>query len=415
MTNGMSLSAQAVAGALCTVLFAGVVFLGTQYALGAFEDRYELEVVVGELGQGIIPRSDVRLRDVLVGEVSDIRLTPDHRAVVTLSLDARYRIPERARYHINARTLLGEKQVEIVFDGPIDEGPFLADGAHVDDTSRVVELGDVLADLADLFAAIDPEDLAVVINDGLGAFDGQGPAIARAVDEGARATEVFRRSLDDQVAAQRDLSLLADRLGPEGETFNRMGRELVRGLPTLSDNQAEVVGLLEDLRRFARVLDVTLTVDRANLDRLIISGDSVTRMLFAYATQVGEVMTGLVQYTENWPQGFVHEGFDGQAARFQALIDVDDIIQAEFCEQAPPEFAEALPLCEGIVTDTLPRAPGAPLPQLPEVPDPSEASGQTQIDVPAPPVSTTPEVPERHGLDALFRHALPPGGGGDGG
>lgn len=399
MTDGLSTFAQAVAGALCTVLFAGVVFVGTQYALGTFEDRYEVDVVLGELGQGIIAGSDVRVRDVLVGEVSDIRLDEGNRALITLSLDPRYQIPERAHYEVNARTLLGEKQVEIVFDGGIDEGPYLADGTVVDDADRVVELQDVLADLAELFAAVDPDDLAVLVNDGLGAFDGQGPAIGRAIDQGARAAGTFRRSLDDQIAAQRDLSLVAQRLGPEGETFNRMGRELVRGLPTISDNRVELVTLLNELQRFSRVLNATFTVDRANLDRMIISGDSVTRMLFAYSTQLGELMTGLVQYTELWTPGFMHEGIDGQAARFQALIDIDDVLQAEFCEDAPPELAEGLPLCQGGVNEALSGArDGARL---------SADGGRALLELPVAAAATRPEGPERHGVDDLVRRSLP--------
>lgn len=407
--RSMSTLAQAVAGALCTVLFLAVVYLGTQYALGAFDDHYEVDVVLGQLGQGIISGSDVRIRDVLVGEVGEIRLDEQHRAVVTLSLDPAHRIPERAVFQTNARTLLGEKQVEVVFDGAVEEGPFLADGALVSDADQVVEFQDVLAELTDLFAAVDPDDLAVVINEGLGAFDGQGPAIARAVDQGARATATFRRSLDDQIAAQRDLSLVAERLGTEGESFNRMGRELIRGLPTVSDNQAELAAALDELANFSRIVNATLTVDRASIDRLIVEGDSVTRMLFAYATQVGEVMTGLVQYTENYVQGFMSDGHDGQAARFQALIDPDDVIAAEACEEMPPELAEALPLCDGIVTDNLPGLPPLPLPSSPDVP---LAGGETPQGRNVPPAGAfRPEVAERHGLDEVARRLLPEGGG----
>lgn len=398
--RGMSPLAEAVAGALCLVLLAGALFLGTQWALGAFDQRQEIDVVLGELGQGIISGSDVRARDVLVGKVGEIRLDDRHRAVATLSLDPGFRMPERATFRTNARTLLGEKQVEILFDGDAATGPFLADGARVDDPSRVVELQDVLAELTDLFAAIDPEDLAVLTTDGLGAFGGQGPAIARAVDEGARASATLRRSLPDQVAATRDLSLLAERLGSEGEAFNRMGSGLVRGLPTISDNREPLVTLLDELARFSRVLHETFTVDRANIDRLLVEGDSVTRMLFAYAPEVGEVMSGLASYASNYAGGFMDPGIDGEAARFQAFIDPDDVIGAEVCEQLPPELATELPLCEGIVTDALPGLPDLPL-------SPPGVAAPRELVV--PPGAFRPEVPERLPLDSLARRLLPGG------
>lgn len=401
--------AQAVAGAACTVLFAALVYLGTQYALGTFDERYEVDVVLGELGQGIITGSDVRIRDVLVGEVGAIRLDDEQRAVVTLSLDPSFRIPERALFQTNARTLLGEKQVEVVFDGAVEDGPFLSDGAVVSDDDRVVEFQDVMATLSDLLAAVQPEDLSVLVNEGLGAFEGQGPAIARAVDQGARATGTLRRSLDDQVASQRDLSLLAERLGPEGETFNRMGRELVRGLPTVSDNEQPLVGLLDELVRFSRVLNATLTVDRESIDRLIVEGDSVTRMLFTYSTEVGEVVTGLVQYTSNYVQGFMDESFDGEAARFQALIDPDDVIAAELCEELPPEVAAEIPLCGGIVTDLLRGVPAVPAPSLPEAPA-AGSDGPRELLV--PPGAFRPQVPRRLAVDEVARRLLPAAGEG---
>lgn len=395
----MSLFAQAVAGALCVVLSAGVVYLGVEYALGAFDERYEVDVVLGELGQGIVTGSDVKIREVVVGEVADIRLDADQHAVATLSLEPRYAIPQRASYAVNAKTLLGEKQVEVLFDGAIEDGPHLPDGATVADAERVVEFQDVLADLAELFEAVNPDDLAVLVADGLGAFHGQGPTIARSVEQGARAASAFRVSLDDQIAAQRDLSLVAERLSTEGATFNRMAAELARGLPTVSDNQVPLRVLLDELGRFSAVLNATLVVDRANLDHMIVDGDSVTRMLAAYSLEIGEVLTGLVQYTEKYPRGFVDEGFDGQAARFQVIVD--DYVEAELCHDLPPELATQLPLCEGHVDDgAAPAATGTHRDVRPPL-----------LELPAPPALTRPEVLERHGVEVLFRRSLTAPGG----
>lgn len=394
--------AQAVAGALCVVLFGALVYLIVEYSLGAFDEHYEVDVVLGELGQGIVTGSDVKIREVPVGHVSEIRLDDGYQAVATLALDPAYAIPERATYAVTAKTLLGEKQVEIDFDGDIERGPYLADGATVSDSERVVEFQDVLADLAELFEAIDPDDLAVLVSDGLGAFEGQGPTIAHSVDQGARAASAFRRTLDDQIAAQRDLSLVAERLSTEGGSFNRMGREFLRGLPTISDNQAELRTLLRELERFSGVLNATLTVDRANLDRLIVEGDSVTRMMSAYAVEVGELITGLVKYTEKWPPGFMHPSFDGQAGRFEIIVD--DFLEEELCHELPPELATELPMCSEFVH----AEDGAAAPTA------RASSPAPLLELPAPPVSTRPEVPERLGLDVLGRRMLPstqPGGG----
>lgn len=402
---GLSYTGKAVAGATCLVLVLAFGYLGSQYALGAYEDDYRISVVLGELGQGIVRGSDVKIRGVLVGEVGDISLNDDLRAVAELVLDPELEVPERATFAATGKTLLGEKQIEIIFDGPVSEGPYLAAGSTVTDSARVVELQDVLAELTALFEAIDTDDLAVLINDGIGAFDGQGAVIARSVDQGKRATETFVRSLDDQLAGLEDLSLVAETLGETGEEFNRLGGELNAGLPTITDNQDLLRSLLGDLTRFSQVLDATLTIDRANLDRLIVEGDSVTRMLFAYHPEVGQLLTGLADYTEKFNQeGFTAPDVTGQGAAFQLIIPA---FAEEFCENLPPELTDPLPACGGDGGRLpVPEAPSLPgVPPLPVLPT-EAGDGIPLLRVPALPGMLSPEVPARAGVDALFRSAL---------
>jgi virulence factor Mce-like protein len=365
----MSAGARAVAGALVTVLVLNVGYLGARLALGFFEPSYPINVVLGEVGQNVTSGSDVKVRGVVVGAVGEIRLDKDLAAVAELVMQPRYRIPERSTFAVTGKTLLGEKQIEIIFDGSFDDGPFLAAGATVDDADRVVEFQDVLAELDRLFVAIPQGDLAVVINDGIGAFDDQGAEIARAIDQGNRATDVAVRVLDDQIPATRDLSLVAEALSTEGDEFNALARESLRGLPTLSDNQQGLRDALAALEHFASVVDVTLEVTRPNLDRLVINGDSVTRMLFAYTEEVGEVIAGLNNYTAQYREaGFQDETIQGQAAPFQLLFDFG--LQPEICPQLPPEMRRNLPLCTGQDPEDLPDLPD--LPDIPDIPRPPD-------------------------------------------
>lgn len=358
--SGMSATARALAGAICIALVGNVALLATLAALGRFRPTYDVDVVLGELGQGIVPGTDVKMRGVLVGEVSAIGLDDDYAATASLSLRPRYRIPERAVFQVTNKTLLGEKQVEVVFDGPFDDGPYLADGTLVDDPGRVVEFEDVLAELAVLLEAIDPNDLAVVFDDLLGAFEGMGGQIGRSVDAGAQAASVVAGTLAEQVASTRDLSLVAEALAGQGGEFNRLGGAVLEGLPTLSDNQERVRVLLDELAGFSRVLDVTFTVTRPDLDRMLVAGDNVTRLLFDYRVEVGELITGLVSYTENWGPGFSAPGIVGHAARFQIIIDPG--LLSELCHGLPEPLSAAMPACaeEAAGADGAGGAPGAP-------------------------------------------------------
>lgn len=404
----MSIGARAVAGALCLVLLGAVGYVGAQWALGAYDEHYRVNVVLGELGQGVVEGSDVKIRGVLVGEVGSIELTDDMRAIAELVLQPHLSVPERAVFAPTGKTLLGEKQIEISFDGSVTEGPFLADGATVSDAARVVELQDVLGALTDLFEAIDPEDLAVVVSDGFGAFDGQAEAIAQSIDEGKRATEVFVRSLDDQEEGLRDLSLVAETLGQVGSEFNRLGGELNAGLPTITDNQIPLRSLLDDLTRFSRVLNATLVLDRERLDRLIIEGDSVTRMLFAYRPELGELLSGLADYTSYFNQeGFTAPGVPGVAAGFIQIIPAFD---EEICHNLPPELTDPLPACGGEggrpPAEELPEAPT----DLPVLPGDGGQDGGVLLELPLPRGMLRSEVPARNGLEVLLRSSLAEGG-----
>ena len=395
--SGLTWGGRAVAGAIVTVLMINVGWLGGRYALGAYEPSYSVNVVLGQVGQNVTSGSDVKVRGVVIGKVGTISLDKNLRAVAELVLRPQHRLPERSTFVVTGKTLLGEKQVEVVFDGGFDKGPFLAQGATVSDSDRVVEFQDVLAEVAELFEAIPPDDLATVIDEGIGAFDGQGPQIARAIDQGKRATDVGVRTLDDQVPATRDLSLVAETFGTIGKDFNALGRESLRGLPTLSDNQAETRAALDSLRRFARVLDVTLEIERPDFDRMVIEGDSVTRMLFVYRPELGQTLSGLNNYTSQYEhEGYQNENIQGQAAPFQIFIQTG--LQAEICPHLPDELRENLPLCNGVDPIDLPDVPDVPVPDLPE---------------PLPDLPDLPDLPRRQGAakasTPLARLAVPRG------
>jgi virulence factor Mce-like protein len=398
---------RALIGFLAVALIAGTAYLGTRAALGAFSDHYRFSVVIGETGQGIVSGSDVVARGVIVGEVGSIELNADLQAVVELVLEPHYTVPADAVFSVTGKTLLGEKQVVISFDGPFGAPDAIAEGEVVDNPDQVVELQDVLQDLDELLGAIDPQDLAIVIDDGIGAFVGQGDAIARAVDQGARATDVFSRSLDDQIPTLRDLSLVAEALGPVGGDFNRLGAVIDTGaLDAVTDNQDRLVRLLDELVAFSDRLDLVLTLTRDDLDRLIIDGDNVTRLLFAYRPELGDLLVGISDYTDTIGNGGLSDpGFVGLGAGFQIILEEDPFTIV--CSELPADLASVLPGCADSrrpqPEDLVPGDPG-----VPPVPDAVPDLPVPLLEVPTG-ISATPDVPARGGLEAILDGIL--GGG----
>lgn len=403
-----------VAGVIVIVLTAALAYGTGQVALGALANTSTVSVLLGRTGQGLVEGSDVRMRGVLVGSVARIGLDDGLDAVAELELDDGVVVPDRSTFAITSKTLVGEKQVDITFDGDVAMGPHVADGDTITDRSRVVEFQEVLSELVSLFEAVDSDDLMTVVNDGLGAFVGQADAIGRAIDQGSRATSLGVRTLDDQVPAIRDLSLVAEEFGTSGPEFNRLAGELNAGLPTLTDSQEEFRLLLADLERFSRVVNATLVVDRPELDRLIVQGDNVTRMLFAYTPEVGELVQGLRSYTNkfNGAGGFQHPTVQGQAARFQIIVDQREFIGL-LCSELPEPLAEGLPTCDAdgggglpVTPDDLPGLPLDPdlLPPV-EVPE-ADPGGLLPLDLEQPQDLLSPDLTERLGVDEALRSSL---------
>lgn len=391
---GRSTAGRAFIGLLIIVGVGAAGWFGTRAAQGAFAEDYRFTVEVGRTGQGLVSGSDVAARGVLIGKVGDISLNDELRAEVELILEPEYQIPSDARFAIVGKTLFGEKQLEVLYPGDFDTAPnYIAYGDTIrPESGQIVEVQDVLEDLDNLFGAIDPIDLATVVNDGVGAFVGQENNIGRAIDQGARATGVFAGTLDDAVPALSDLSLVAESLGPVGDEFNRLGSGIDGGaLDTLTVNQQRLRILLTELNRFSDQLDIVLELTRPDLDKLMLEGDNVTRMLFAYRPELGDLVEGIDDYSDTIGNGGLSDpGFSGLAAAFQIILE--NPVTHEVCAGLPPEIGGALPLC----AEGAEAAAAAPTPALPAA---------SVVEVPVL-VDTAPELPLRGDLTDVFGQVL---------
>ncbi|WP_239476745.1 MCE family protein [Nocardia arizonensis] len=194
------LGLSAVALALAFVL--GVTYL----VFGALDmdptaETYTVKVHLAQSG-GLLPGQDVTLRGVPVGRVASIDLTADGLVAIA-SIDAARRIPASGEVRVSGLSPAGEQYLD--FRPNTDDAPYLSDGDQIaiDRTSSPTQLYQLLGDLDDTLAQIDPAKLAAVIDElGIGP---QGPRkLVDIVDGG-----VFLLSTMDTVLPQT-VSLLRD-------------------------------------------------------------------------------------------------------------------------------------------------------------------------------------------------------------
>jgi phospholipid/cholesterol/gamma-HCH transport system substrate-binding protein len=245
----------------------------------------------------LVPQSGVRVADVPVGRVSDIELSGDWTAVVTVEVNGNVHLPANATAAIVQSSLLGEKYVELAAPGDEPAAGNLQDGGLIplDRTNRNVEVEELLGALSlvlngggiaqlqtinrELGQAMEGREGAIrdtlsQLDTFIGGLDQQKSEISRALDSVnalaatlSAGTGTITTALDtigpglDVVNQQRDLLVgmlqsLA-RLGDVGtRVINQAGADTVAGLQSLQPILSQLAAAGPDL---AQSLDLLLT------------------------------------------------------------------------------------------------------------------------------------------------------------
>ncbi|MGA5195751.1 MCE family protein [Streptomyces exfoliatus] len=260
-------------------------FVGIRYAdLGRYAgvaDHYTVRVHLARTG-GLFTHSDVTYRGVSVGRVGDIGLTADGVVAELRIKKSAPRIPADARAVVAGLSAVGEQYIDLRPES--DDGPFLTDGARVEqsDTQVPAPVTDVLASMNELTRSVPLESLRTVVDELGKAFEGHGDDLQALLDNGSR----FVQAADDALPA-------TTRLIDDGEVVLRTQAEESRAIRDFATGARDLAATLKgsdaDLRRLLAVtpdaagqvsgllrdLDPSLSVVLANL--LTTSEIAVTR------------------------------------------------------------------------------------------------------------------------------------------
>lgn len=109
---------------------------------------------------GLDAGAEVAVAGVKVGEVGALTVV-DGRAVAHLTLDKAAGLRRDVTPHIRARSILGEKYLQLAPGG--SDAPLLADGDTLDLPGDQVEIDEIVAALGPVVKAVDPEALGAAI------------------------------------------------------------------------------------------------------------------------------------------------------------------------------------------------------------------------------------------------------------
>lgn len=295
-------------------------------------------------GSGLGPGSDVKVRGIRVGRVTALDLA-DGRAHAQLELLPEPPIPTTVRPVVTAKTLLGEKQLELRVDGPLD-GPFLADGdrLQVRAGDEPTELEAVVAGIEEVFGALDPDRLAVLV-EALGSFDrADATTLRRTLDDGADLAAFGARTGTDVVDRVRRLADVVEAIEDRGPDLDRIAAALPDAVGVVTDREAEIGETARALASFATGLAEFLEEERPTIRRLFEVSDTIGTVIDPRIPEVGRMIFGISRYA----LVFGHHGGsleDGtEHAWFRAFIGEEGSIEA-LCEGLPPRLREVAPGC----------------------------------------------------------------------
>lgn len=307
-------------GAVVLVLALATLVLDWRYA--PTEGSYQVTAVLGDAGSGLNEGTDVKVRGVRVGQVDRVRYE-DGTAYADLTLEPEPRLPgpDQLELVVTAKTLLGEKQIELSFpDEAYDQPPFLAAGDRLTASREPTELSEVLAVMDPFLDAIDERELATIV-DVLGDQRGEGETFARNLDLGQQLTAFAERTAPDALERMRDLSVVADTFADATPDLTRMNRALPEATGVLTERQADLRANLDAVSKFSRTLNRFLVAEEQVLSDFLVRQQPVGEVFERNQHQIASLVEGIGLYSRAMGSGGTLLDDGTEWAGFRIFID----------------------------------------------------------------------------------------------
>ncbi|GLZ07595.1 ABC transporter substrate-binding protein [Actinomadura sp. NBRC 104412] len=303
-------------------------------------------------GLQLLPRSDVKVRGLIVGEVRGTRATADG-AVIELALD-----PDRARLipgNVQARllpkTLFGEKYVDLHIPAQA-AAPGLRAGQVIqqDRSQTAVEIDRLLTNLLPLLRAVRPEKLNATLNAIATALQGRGDQIGRNLEQADALLKKINPELGTLVYDLRALSDVSDIYAAAAPDLLNTLRNINVTSTTINARR----GTIEDI--IPMVTDLSGKGDRfmrENGPKIIgvnIANRDVLALVARYSPSLPCVFEGLTRY-----RPLAEEAGGGKTPTFNLTVE---IVKPRPAYKYPLDLPEAK-------DQRNPRCYGLPNPQVP--------------------------------------------------
>ena len=255
-------------------------------------------------GQSIRVGGDVKLRGVLVGRIGSIERTgPDGDCQIGMDLfpEQVEEIPDNSGAQVRAKTVFGEKWVEMLYpDSPSGVSIAAGDIIPKDRTIDPLEVETILNTGLPILNAIDPENLSAALDALATGFVGHEDAIIRGIQRGSEALAPFN---ENKGLFRKGLRQLKE----SGEVFDEIDEDLFAALANLDSvnrfTSANSALLAENLRKAPALLGELSTVFETrfgDLTKMVDRGATVIGVLAARADDLDRLLKVLPKFNSAW-------------------------------------------------------------------------------------------------------------------
>jgi phospholipid/cholesterol/gamma-HCH transport system substrate-binding protein len=217
-------------------------------------DRYQLRASFTDVA-GLFDGDVVKLAGVEVGEVTGIDVERG-LAIVTFEVDEDVALPDDTTVAVRWRNLIGQRYLSLE---PGTSTTMVADGDTLDRSRNVVDLGQLVNQLAPLARAVSPDDLNRILTTLVEAFEGNDANFDALFADMTAVLETLaaRDSTIDQMLS--DYATVAGAVADRDAQIQAMVSNLASISETFADNDALLDQALVELATFSDGLDRLFT------------------------------------------------------------------------------------------------------------------------------------------------------------
>ncbi|MGH3793670.1 MAG: MCE family protein [Pseudonocardiaceae bacterium] len=318
---GLLLTGALVAG--CGVLHGGLQGVPLPGGADTGDDPYQVTAEFSDV-LDLVPQSLVKVNDVSVGTVRDIRLTPGTwHAVATLELPRSVVLPANTVARVRSTSLLGEKFVDLAV--PTGQPPRgrLVDGDRIplQRTSRATDVEEVLGALSLLLSGGGVDQIRTIATELNSALAGREPQIRALLADLNRLVSGLDAHRGEINRALDGLNRLAATLAAQRGQIATALDGLPPGLAVLADQRTQLTGMLQALDRLSAT--ATDTINRSRDD--VLADLRLLRPTLQQLAAAGTDLPGALQIiaTYPFPDAAVQEGVKGDYANLYVRADLN--------------------------------------------------------------------------------------------